>query len=34
MRYGVKFEGLRSTETILLQNLIYQQLQENPGTRI
>lgn len=33
-QYGVRFEGLRSTETILLQNLVYQQLQENPGTRI
>lgn len=29
-RYGVKFETLRSTESILMQNLIYQRMQENP----
>lgn len=31
---GVRFEGIRSTENILLQNLIYQLLQNSPGTRI
>lgn len=29
-RYGVRFEALRSTDSILLQNLIYQRLQESP----
>lgn len=29
MHYGVRFEAMRSTETILLQNLIYQRLQES-----
>ncbi len=32
--YGVRFESLRSSEAILLQNLIYQRLQENPETNI
>ena len=31
---GIRFEGMRSTENILLQNLIYQLLQNNPGTRV
>lgn len=34
VRYGVKFEGLRSTETILLQNLIYQRMRESPDTSV
>jgi len=34
LQFGVRFEGMRSTENILLQNLIYQLLQHNPGTRI
>ncbi|MBU3736200.1 MAG: flagellar brake protein [Methylobacterium sp.] len=31
---GIRFEGMRPTENILLQNLIYQLLQTNPGTRV
>lgn len=33
-QYGVKFEGMRSTESILLQNLIYQRLKEDPDTTV
>ena len=33
-RYGVRFEAMRSTETILLQNLIYQRLQESPDATV
>jgi hypothetical protein len=32
--YGVRFEGVRSTEAILLQNLIYQRLQESPDASV
>lgn len=33
-RYGVKFETLRSTESILMQNLIYQRMQESPDALV
>lgn len=32
--YGVKFEGMRSTESILLQSLIYQRLKEDPDPTV
>ena len=34
LSYGVRFEGVRSTEAILLQNLIYQRLQEGPDASV
>jgi hypothetical protein len=34
LHYGVKFDAIRSTESILLQNLIYQRLQESPDASV
>lgn len=34
LRHGVRFKSVRSTESILLQNLIYQRLQEDPDATV